>query len=250
MSHFLHDLHTDLRGSRISGRGKSNTSEARVLGQHKTYQRMERIALPNPLPLNCSLDTALATRESVSQCPQQLPLSVDTMGTLLGHALRRREGKINRNYPSGGALYPIETYVLTTKFEGAKPGVFHYNPSEHALVRLWDIPPLELSEVANGGRENFDFSTLILFTSVWKRSSAKYGNFAYNLALMEAGHMSENILLVSTALALKSRPLAGFNDQRIANLLDLTDEEQPILGIALIKPSLNSIKRKEELIEE
>ena len=62
----------------------------------------------------------------------------------------------------------------------------------------------------------------------------KYGDFAYTHALLEAGHMSENILLVATALDLLCRPMAGFNDELIPKLLDLDpEEEQPILTIMI-----------------
>jgi SagB-type dehydrogenase family enzyme len=84
--------------------------------------------------------------------------------------------------------------------------------------------------------ESLSLSTLIVFTSVWKRSSAKYGELAYLHAHLEAGHMSENILLVGTALKLNVRPYAGFNDERIAELLDIDEEnEQTVHSITVCK---------------
>jgi hypothetical protein len=48
--------------------------------------------------------------------------------------------------------------------------------------------------------------------------------------------MSENILLVGTALKLHVRPYAGFNDERIAELLDLNeDEEQTVHSVTVCK---------------
>jgi hypothetical protein len=48
--------------------------------------------------------------------------------------------------------------------------------------------------------------------------------------------MSENILLVGTALDLSVRPYAGFDDPSVAQLLDLDEEsEQVIHSIALCK---------------
>ena len=156
-------------------------------------------------------------------------LSISDWGTLLGLALQKHADS-KRNYPSGGALYPIETYVITSALPNSLPAVFHYNPSLHALEKLWDMPadmPIKL--LAVGPKEDFVFSTLIVFTAVWKRSSAKYGDFTYTVALLEAGHMSENILLVATALDLKSRPMAGFKDDLIEKLLDLNPEHEQVV---------------------
>jgi hypothetical protein len=48
--------------------------------------------------------------------------------------------------------------------------------------------------------------------------------------------MSENVLLTGTALLLKLRPFAGFDDAAIAKLLDIDAEcEQPVLTITLSK---------------
>jgi SagB-type dehydrogenase family enzyme len=84
--------------------------------------------------------------------------------------------------------------------------------------------------------DSLRLSSLIVFTSVWQRSSAKYGDLAYQHALLEAGHMSENILLVGTALGLNLRPYAGFNDERIAELLDLDEDfEQTVHTVTVCK---------------
>jgi len=72
---------------------------------------------------------------------------------------------------------------------------------------------------------------------VWGRSAAKYGDFAYVLALLEAGHISQNLLLAATALGLSTRPLAAFDAPAIETLLDLDPaHEQVVLTILLAKP--------------
>jgi SagB-type dehydrogenase family enzyme len=76
---------------------------------------------------------------------------------------------------------------------------------------------------------------MIVFTSVWNRSSAKYGDLAYQHALLEAGHMSENILLVAGALHIGTRPYAGFDDAILEQLLDLGDGEQIVHTITVCK---------------
>ncbi len=229
MTSFLSHLHAELRGARLTRRGATHRPEDVPRGQHKTYARMPLIPLPDPEQITTTLYSVLEHRSSAFSGDPAIPVSLETFGTLLGLALRKRAGVMNRNYPSGGGLYPVETYLISTALESQTPAVFHYNPTKHALERLWDLPAgFNMKDVAKHP-ETLPVSSLIVFTSVWKRSSAKYGNLAYLHALLEAGHMSENILLVGTALDLNVRPYAGFDDAKVAQLLDLEEEQEQAL---------------------
>ncbi len=236
MTIFLSHLHTALRATRFTRRGATRRPEDVPQGTHKEYSRMERISLPEPVVLDISLPEALSRRVSSLNQGGDTPLSLQDIGTVFGLALRQHADSNHRNYPSGGALYPIETYLIATSLEGAAPGVYHYHPSAHALEYLWELEPnFDITRLVQ--KPEFLLpSALIVFTSVWRRSSAKYGDFTYGLSLLEAGHMSENVLLVSSALKLQVRPMAGFDDQRTNDLLDLDpDLEQAVHSITLSK---------------
>lgn len=150
-----------------------------------------------------------------------------------------REGTAQRTYPSGGALYPIETYLVVSKEGGVGPGVFHYNPTDHALERLWDLPAnIEAEDLVTRPDERLHASALVVLTSLWERSAGKYGDFAYVLALLEAGHVSQNLLLAATALGLGTRPIAAFDEPALETLLDLDAmREQVVQTIILAKPN-------------
>lgn len=236
MTFFITDVHKDLRQARLMHRGASTIGELVVEGLHKTYPRMESISLPAPETLSATLSDVLAKRTSATTCVSPAPLLLQDLGTMLGAALGRHKGKKNRMHPSGGALYPIETYLLLPESAELRAGVYHYNPTDHALERLWDIPSdVDVMRLVNSP-EGFGMSGLIIFTSVWERSAVKYGDFAYVLGLLDAGHMSENMLLVGTALNLHMRPIEGYNDRALHELLDLDQEkEQVVLTIMLGK---------------
>lgn len=236
MTPFLSHLHADLRGARLTRRGATHDPKDVPQGLHKKYDRMEKIKLPDPEHVGISLSNALEKRSSYVGGTMEGCLSLQEWGTLLGLALKKRSGSTSRNYPSGGALYPIETYLIGNTVEQQAPAVFHYNPSDHVLEKLWDLPSdLNIKELSRKP-DNVLFSTLVVFTSVWKRSTSKYGDFTYLLALLEAGHISQNILLVATALGLNARPMGEFSDEKISKLLDLDDErEQPVHSVTLCR---------------
>ncbi|OGG80301.1 hypothetical protein A3A39_03465 [Candidatus Kaiserbacteria bacterium RIFCSPLOWO2_01_FULL_54_13] len=212
-------------------------------GLHKEYMRMPRIKLPEPEPLSDTLDAVIGKRASCRVGSFQETFSIGELGTLLGHALRVRDDG-RRNYPSGGALFPIETYLVGNVLEGYAPGVFHYHPTAHALEFLWELPPdFDMENVLRSPNPRAPFSSaLIVFTSVWDRASAKYGDFSYIIGLLEAGHMSQNVLLVSASLDLCTCPMAGFNDELLTNLLDIDEGyEQPVHTITLCRKGASDV---------
>lgn len=232
MTSFISQLHNDLRTALVTKRGRQNIDPDSVpKGVCKEYVRMSKRILPQPLDLSMSVSEALFKRSShtlVSDCESLTDLQ---WGTLLGTALGKIESSnfVRRRYPSGGALYPIETYVVTTFFNEKKQVVFHYNPTLHALEKLWSLPESINLRSLVAVDPNINFSSVIIFTSVWRRSSAKYGDFTYNLALMEAGHMAQNIQIVATAMNLPCRPIAGFMDENINAMLDIDVEEEQVV---------------------
>lgn len=236
MTPFIAHIHTDVRRARLTRRGATHTPSQVPTGTHKVYERMEQIPLPEPLSLSMTLGAALHARSSFFEVSNPYnTVTLQDVGTLLGTALRRRSKDApNRAYPSGGGLFPVETYLISQALEGHEPALFHYNPTEHVLEKLWAIPSgTTVKDFAKQPHTHL-FSTLIVFTGVWNRSSAKYGDLAYIHTLLEAGHMSENILLTATALGFHTRPMAGFDDDLLIDALDLNPEmEQPVHTITL-----------------
>lgn len=226
---FITRIHSHIRSHRM----------APIIGEkyptpvpHKEYIRFPRTPLPAPLQLPMTLCEAVRLRKSHSGNHDKHALPLKDLGTLIGNAIGMRDAN-RRLYPSGGALYPIETYLIGDVLEHHPSGVFHYHPTTHALEFLWptsptfDINSLLLSKHAPA-------SFLIVFTSVWGRSSVKYGDLAYSHGLMESAHMAQNISLLATALSIGTRLIAGFDDQAISTLLELDNQmEQPVYTILI-----------------
>ena len=237
MTQFISRIHQDLREARAIRRGSTHTPDNVLRGLHKEYPRMPKIALPAPAPLAMRLDEALIKRASFTRAHSARPFTTSELGTLLGHALGMRT-KIARKYPSGGALYPVETYLIGKVLEDFSPGAFHYHPTAHALEHLWDVAPdFKMTDLTRSPSTPLS-QVLLVFTAVWARSSMKYGDWAYHLAMLEAGHMAQNILLTATATQTQARPVGGFDDS-INELLDLDLREQAIYSI-LLSPGMHT----------
>ena len=81
-------------------------------------------------------------------------------------------------------------------------------------------------------------AVVMIISAVTVRSLSKYGDRGYRYLLFEAGHVSQNIDLVATALGLGAINLGGFYDDELAALLRLQPEfEVPLYATALGVPA-------------
>lgn len=233
MNIFLAHINETVRQARLTKRGSVRISGEYKRFTHKEYVRMESVALPEPIPNNKTLSEAVLGRRSYDMASIG-HLTLEHIGTLLGTALGVDKASQRRHYPSGGGLYPVETYLIWQVPDSAQYTAFHYNPTKHTLEILLTLPNTFDSKSIAHSPSELRYCAMVIFTAVWDRSSIKYGDLAYLHAAIEAGHMSQNILLTAEAHKLKSRPYAGFDDEKIIEILDLdTDLEQPIHTVLL-----------------
>ena len=77
-------------------------------------------------------------------------------------------------------------------------------------------------------------SASILITASFDRSRYKYGQRGYRLCMLEAGHVAQNLLLLSTALGLPAIGWVGFVDHEMDDFLGLDGVTQSILYIVSV----------------
>ncbi|OJX73041.1 SagB/ThcOx family dehydrogenase [Leifsonia sp. 71-9] len=177
-----------------------------------------------PLPIASMPTTALARvlQDRFSDdhfAAGTIPLPV--VGGILeaGYGVIDRAYGLRRPVPSGGALYPLDLYVFARDIDGLSRGLYHFDPFRKLLLRLADFDDKKFLEATlrEDALQNLAFSVVISAT-FW-RSRFKYGSRAYRFALLEAGHVMQNMLLASTAFGIGSRPYGGFVDDELTELL-------------------------------
>jgi SagB-type dehydrogenase family enzyme len=140
-----------------------------------------------------------------------------------------------RAAPSGGALYPIEVYVAVRSVEGVDAGVYHYAPRDHVLERVIEGDPTPALLGACQYKESLTQASLVfIFTGVLERTKRKYGERGYRLALLEAGHVAQNLGLASTALGLGCLNVGGFFDDPLNRTLQIDGIEEAVLYVAYV----------------
>ncbi len=127
-----------------------------------------------------------------------------------------------RAAPSASGLFPTEIYVVVNEVVGLDPGIYYYAVTENQLVQIQNGDFRK--EFARGAYslEFLENAPLILiFTSVFGRSSWKFRERAYRYCLMDAGYVGENLALAAASLDLTANLMGDFVDEEINRLLEI-----------------------------
>ena len=202
----------------------------------KEYPGRPRVALlPEPGKLSANLWQLLQARRSVRKYGER-PLSLGDLANLLWAAqgLTAQAGSyLFRTAPSGGALYPVETYLAVNRVETVAPGLYHYNVRELCLeqLRAGDTG----AELARAGLDQHSLAraaVVFIWSAVLRRNICKYGHRGMRYILMDAGHICQNMLLGAEALGLAACPVGAYYDEECNDLLGLDGEEESVLYMA------------------
>jgi SagB-type dehydrogenase family enzyme len=189
----------------------------------------EESSLPSPKTSGgMSLTEALAQRRSQREFTDQ-PLTPQQVSQLCwaGQGVSD-ENRGLRTAPSAGALYPLTVFVID------EHGVYEYEPERHALrtVAVGDVRS-ELQAAALNQPAVGNAPVCVAIAMNVSRTAAKYKDRAERYCLLEAGHVAQNVLLQATALGLTAVPIGAFEPQRVAKLLDLSANHEPVYLIPL-----------------
>jgi SagB-type dehydrogenase family enzyme len=77
-------------------------------------------------------------------------------------------------------------------------------------------------------------SVALAISACFERQRIKYGERTYRFALLEAGHLAQNLLLVGTALGLGTLPVGGFLDDEVNDYLRLDGRREAVLYLILM----------------
>ena len=207
----------------------------------KVYPRLPRWPLTPSETLRKPVDQLLSYRRSRRDFRSR-SITFRELSDLLVWAAglqKQTDGQrtvFHRTYASGGARFPLEIYPLVLRCSIPR-GVYHYNVWENSLELLLerDLLP-ELDEYLIDPIQWRKCAVALLITAVFPRNQVKYGERGYRYVFIEAGHLGQNVYLVSEALGLKCCAVGGFVDQAVNRLLDIDGvNEAPIYSLLVGK---------------
>jgi SagB-type dehydrogenase family enzyme len=235
-------------GRQVAGAARLEATPDLQLSMGRAVRRLpvrER-DLPPPRRPELPLWEAIACRRSCRRFAAE-PIQASEVAGLLEaaygvtHALEAEDGRRAlplRAVPSGGALYPLELYLAALQVDGLGPGLYHFDPLRPALAVVGDsLTAGDVAALSTYPEIVGECAAVIFVAAVFGRTRFKYGVRGYRFALLEAGHVGQNVLLAATAFGLGAVPLGGYYDRLTDQFLGLDGvNESTLYTIAVGKP--------------
>lgn len=213
-----------------------------ALDFRKRFPRLPFAPLPRAGEGTMTLASALEKRRSIRRFERSRNLPLQVLGAVLDRAVRAHaagKDEVRRPYPSAGARYPVEVYVLARDVEGIAPGVYYYDAYEHGCVTLLEGGTDDLGTCFSDSSVS-DAQAVVVLSAAIYRPCLKYGGRGYRYALLEAGAVAQCVDLACREHGVGAFWLGGFADRLLHELLDVSWElemEAPVLAIALGFPA-------------
>jgi len=170
--------------------------------------------------------------DAVPASQHQPPQDLRTLSTWLYLAagavrqLSKRPPRWMRAYPSERFTYPCEIYVAAFAIEGLEPGFYHFSVGEFALRKLRE--GYEALAQIKRGRPDLEFlktlPAVLLVSTIFCRSSWAFGKRGYRQALLEAGHVIQDIATVGTGLGIQTLVRLTANAQTMRELIGVAPD--------------------------
>jgi SagB-type dehydrogenase family enzyme len=179
-----------------------------------------------------SVEQAIKQRRTVRAfMPQALELKQLSQLLWAAHGTTENNG-FKRAAPSAGALYPMDVYVVVgqNSVVQIEAGVYHYKPKGHflSLIAKSDYrDAMVRASLSQAWMAKAPISFII--TAEYKRVTAKYGKRGVRYAMIEAGHIGQNLFLQAGALGLKAGIVGAFHDKELIDVMNIPPSHEPLL---------------------
>ena len=179
-----------------------------------------------------SLERAIGQRRTVRSFSDR-PMTAEHLSQLCWAAQGVTDpGGFKRAAPSAGALYPADLYVVAGKgtVEGLGSGVYRYFSGDHSISGVCDGDRRkDLGSVALGQMWMAEAAALFVVTAEYRRITVKYGGRGIRYALIEVGHIGQNIFLQAQTLGLSAGIVGAFHDKEVRGILGAPKKHQPLI---------------------
>lgn len=216
----------------------SHIKQALAKKLNDTDERMDRqMNLPKPRLIGgVSVEEAIKHRRTIRSYLSK-PITTEQFSQLFWAAQGITEdGGYKRSAPSGGALYPMNIYAVVgdNGVERLKAGIYRYDPHDHTtlLITEGDFR----TDVARASYSQMWMARAplnLVITSEYRRITIKYGSRGERYAMIEAGHVGQNIFLQAEALGLKAGIVGAFHDKDVIRVMKINRFHEPLLILPL-----------------
>ena len=175
---------------------------------------------------------------------EALPLPMSLIGSLFAQAvmardLRKGETGLGirrrRPYPSAGAIYSVEQYVIGLDLAENRPLVAYASPQRRELILIQaNVDRRELLQALGLLAEGSPCPAFAVVQTVdLERATRKYGERGYRFALIEAGAAAQTLCMKGLALGLASTVWGGHHDHLLDDCLKIAGTTETAINTIL-----------------
>lgn len=126
-----------------------------------------------------------------------------------------------RTVPSAGARHPFETYLVVHNVDTLRPGLYRYLAIEHQLVFLKEIADRrkKASQAALGQTFVGKCAVVFIWAMTAYRAEWRYHLAAHKAALLDAGHICQNLYLACEAIEAGTCAIAAYDQKKTDELI-------------------------------
>ncbi|MFI3283652.1 MAG: SagB/ThcOx family dehydrogenase [Erysipelotrichaceae bacterium] len=133
-----------------------------------------------------------------------------------------------RTVPSGGARHAYETYLAIRNVEGLKDGAYHYLPMSNEIEFIKEIDDYQNSVARSLMGQTWAAKGNVVFywAMVGYRCEWRYGVNAHRPALIDVGHIGQNLYMACESVGLGICAIAAFDHEYCAPMFNLDLDEE------------------------
>lgn len=208
--------------------------------QKEASDDFPKIDLPEPFGLTkIPLEDAIRNRQS-RRSYSQSPLSLRELSFLLwatqGVRGEPTGERAYRSVPSAGCRHAFETYIAVFRVEGLEKGVYRYLPLSNQLERMSEPEDLEGLTVQATMKQKFTGQGAVTFfwSVVPNRMEWRYGDSAYKLIAVDAGHVCQNLYLACEGIGAGACAILSYEQCLADSLIGVDGQEEFVVYAASV----------------
>lgn len=217
------------------------TQSSNVPAKTNTVAVVAPISLPKPsLSSKTSIESALQNRRTVREFTPG-PINLKMLSQMLWSAQGVTADWGGKTTPSAKSAYPLTLYILVNRVGDLKPGVYRYISGDREMVHQIVLEKSEniKDKVAEAiGQNSAKDPAAIVFVvgDMDKMAKAFDGKRVDNNVYLEAGHAAQNMYLQAQSLGLGMVAVAGFNGDKVKEVLGIPTNLTIIYAIPIGLP--------------
>ena len=129
----------------------------------------------------------------------------------------RSRGIFFRSAPSAGGLYPCQLYLSVTDMPDIETGLYYCDTVQGLLGKI-NSRSLDMKKILPGQGHA---GAYLIITGVFYHSAWKYRERAFRYLLLDAGHLTESVMLAAKAEGIGALAGYDFDDRQLLQGLDL-----------------------------